>query len=71
MLEAAAQLQKQTSLDVPVLRNTGLTAKQAERFFAQDESGLERSLKWLEQPGNHLLTARDPLYPPLLRTIPG
>ncbi len=70
MLDAVARLQNQKSIDVPVLRNAGLTAKQAERFFAQEESELERSLMWLEQPDNQLLTAHDPLYPPLLRTIP-
>jgi DNA processing protein len=70
MLEAAARLQKQGNIDALVARNAGLTAKQVERFFAPDESELERSLMWLEQPGNHLLTADHPLYPPLLRTIP-
>lgn len=70
MLEAAAQLQKQESIDALVVRNAGLTVKQVERFFAPDESELERSLIWLEQPGNHLLTANHPLYPPLLRAIP-
>ncbi|HDT2078511.1 DNA-protecting protein DprA [Enterobacter cloacae] len=70
MLDAVARLQNQKSIDVPVLRNAGLTAKQAERFFAPDENELERSLMWLEQPDNQLLTAHDPLYPPLLRTIP-
>jgi DNA processing protein len=69
MLEAAARLQKQEGIDT-LVRNAGLTAKQAERFFALDESELERSLMWLEQPGHHLLTANHPLYPPLLRTIP-
>jgi DNA processing protein len=68
MLEAAARLQKQEHRRA-CSRNAGLTAKQAERFFALDESELERSLMWLEQPGS-LLTANHPLYPPLLRTIP-
>ena len=53
MLEAAARLQKQGNIDALVARNAGLTAKQVERFFAPDESELERSLMWLEQPGNH------------------
>ncbi len=70
MLEAAARLQKLERLNVLVAREAGLTAKQAERFFALDESELGRSLMWLEQPGHHLLTANHPLYPPLLRTIP-
>ncbi|MGX9834829.1 DNA-protecting protein DprA [Enterobacter dykesii] len=70
MLDAAERLQKQEHLNVLVARNAGLTAKQTERFLALDESELERSLMWLEQPGHHLLTANHPLYPPLLRTIP-
>ena len=70
MLEAAARLHKQTNVDVPAVIDAGLSAKQASRFFALEESELERSLKWLEMPGNHLLTANHPFYPPLLRTIP-
>ncbi|QIB83966.1 DNA-protecting protein DprA [Enterobacter sp. T2] len=70
MLEAAARLHKQTNIDVPAVIDAGLSAKQAIRFFALEESELERSLKWLEMPGNHLLTANHPFYPPLLRTIP-
>ncbi|HDT4958767.1 TPA: DNA-protecting protein DprA [Enterobacter kobei] len=70
MLEAAARLHKQTNIDVPAVIDAGLSAKQASRFFALEESELERSLKWLEMPGYHLLTANHPLYPPLLRTIP-
>ena len=34
MVEAAARLQRQEGIDTLVLRNTGLTAKQAERFVA-------------------------------------
>lgn len=64
MVEAAARLQRQEGIDTLVLRNTGLTAKQAERFVALNESELERSPVWLEQPGHHLLTANHPLYPP-------
>ncbi|MGK3359494.1 DNA-protecting protein DprA [Enterobacter kobei] len=70
MLEAAARLHKQTNIDVPAVIDAGLSAKQAIRFFALEESELERSLKWLEMPGNPLLTANHPFYPPLLRTIP-
>lgn len=70
MLEAASQLQQQERIDTLVVRKAGLTARQAERFFAPEKSELERSLRWLEQPGHHLLTASHPLYPPLLRAIP-
>ena len=63
MLEAAARLHKQTNIDVPAVIDAGLSAKQAIRFFALEESELERSLKWLEMPGNHLLTANHPFIP--------
>lgn len=70
MLEAASQLSKQTTIDGVTLREAGLSATQAGRFLALSEGELERSLVWLEQSGNHLLTADHPLYPPLLRTFP-
>ena len=70
MLEAAARLHNQTTIDGPVVRDAGLSVKQAARFFALRESELESSLLWLELPGNYLITADHPLYPPLLRTIP-
>ncbi|EPW4260353.1 TPA: DNA-protecting protein DprA [Enterobacter cloacae] len=70
MLAAAARLLMQTRIDDAVARDAGLSTKQAQRFFALDENELQRNLAWLEQPENHLLTADDPRYPPLLRTIP-
>ena len=70
MLDIASQLSKQTTIDGVTLREAGLSAAQAGRFIALSEGELERSLVWLEQPGNHLLTADHPLYPPLLRTFP-
>lgn len=70
MLAAAARLLMQTRIDDAVVRDAGLSTKQAQQFFALDENELQRNLAWLEQPENHLLTADDPRYPPLLRTIP-
>ncbi|CAH5706882.1 DNA processing protein DprA [Enterobacter cloacae] len=70
MLAAAARLLMQTRIDDTIVRDAGLSTKQAQRFFALNESELQRNLAWLEQPENHLLTADDPRYPPLLRTIP-
>lgn len=70
MLAAAARLLMQTRIDDAVVRDAGLSTKQAQGFFALNESELQRNLAWLEQPENHLLTADDPRYPPLLRTIP-
>lgn len=70
MLKVALRLLKQATIDGTAARESGLSAKQAGRFFALDEQELERSLMWLEQTDNHLVTANDPLYPPLLRAIP-
>ncbi|MEH0888487.1 DNA-protecting protein DprA [Enterobacter sp. UNJFSC 003] len=69
MLEVALHLLKNTLIDHAATKNAGLSAKQSGQFFALGESELERCLMWLELPGNHLLTANDPLYPPLLRTL--
>ncbi|MDR9964152.1 hypothetical protein KIF59_22885 [Enterobacter cloacae subsp. cloacae] len=57
-----------TRIDDAVVRDAGLSIKQAQQFFALDENELQRNLAWLERPENHLLTADDPRYP-LLRTI--
>lgn len=70
MLAAAARLHMQARIDDAVVRDAGLSTKQVQRFFVLNESELQRNLAWLEQPENHLLTADDPRYPPLLRTIP-
>lgn len=70
MLAAAAWLHMQARIDDAVVRDAGLSTKQVQRFFVLNESELQRNLAWLEQPENHLLTADDPRYPPLLRTIP-
>jgi len=40
------------------------------RFLRQpDRDRIERDLSWAEQPGNHIITCRDPAYPPLLLQI--
>ena len=70
MLDVARKLQLQTTLDSMAVRDAGLSAQHARKFFSLGESELERSLRWLEQPGNHLLPATHSLYPQLLRTIP-
>ncbi|MFH7803684.1 DNA-protecting protein DprA [Enterobacter cloacae] len=70
MLAAAARLHMQARINDAVVRDAGLSTKQVQRFFVLNESELQRNLAWLEQPENHLLTADDPRYPPLLRTIP-
>jgi DNA processing protein len=40
------------------------------RFLRQpDRERIERDLSWAEQPGNHIITCRDPAYPALLLQI--
>ena len=70
MLCVAQRLLCQTIIDDTTVREAGLSARQTKRFFTLSQYELERSLIWLEQPGNHLLLACSPLYPPLLRAIP-
>ncbi len=43
---------------------------EALRFLRQpDRERIERDLAWAEQPGNHIITCRDPAYPALLLQI--
>lgn len=46
-----------------------ITPAQKAQFLALSESELETALLWLDKPHHHLITADDPLYPPMLRAI--
>lgn len=70
MLEIAQRLLRQATVDAEAVNASGLSPKHAVKFFSFSESELERSLEWLEHADNHLLTADDPRFPPLLRSIP-
>lgn len=70
MLEIAQRLLRQATVDAEAVNAAGLSPKHAVKFFSFSESELERSLEWLEHTDNHLLTADDPRFPPLLRSIP-
>lgn len=48
-------------------RACGLTALQQARLQRPDPESIERSRRWLDAPGRHLLGWHDPDYPPLLR----
>ena len=48
-----------------------LPAATREALTAPDNGAIERDLRWLGQPGHHLLTQGDDDYPALLRDIPG
>ncbi|WP_312325712.1 DNA-processing protein DprA [Stenotrophomonas sp.] len=47
-------------------RAAGCSAEQRARLALPEREALARGLRWLEQPGRHLLPAGDPDYPPLL-----
>lgn len=70
MLEIAQRLLRRATVDAEAVNAAGLSPKHAVKFFSFSESELERSLEWLEHTDNHLLTADDPRFPPLLRSIP-
>jgi DNA processing protein len=52
------------------LQSSGLSPETIAWIRQPDREPIDRDLAWHEQPGNHLLTFRDPAYPPLLRQIP-
>ena len=51
-------------------RQAGCSPRQQRLLAAPDASALEYALRWLEQPGHHLLAATDERFPDLLRSIP-
>lgn len=69
MQNIAGSLIYEASLTLKSLRNVGLTAKQAARFFSMTEREVIASQQWLSQPDNHLLLADSPFYPPALNAI--
>jgi DNA processing protein len=54
-----------------VAAHQGLGLEPAALSFLQqpDQERIERDLAWAEQPGNHIITCRDPRYPGLLLQI--
>ena len=55
--------------DEQSLRGAGLAGPALEYFLSPDWAGVERDLRWLGQPGTHLITISDPGYPLVLRQI--
>ncbi|GAB4167482.1 MAG: DNA-processing protein DprA [Wenzhouxiangellaceae bacterium] len=51
------------------LSELGLTGRQIDAIEQVDPALLDRCRDWLAQPGHHLITLADPLYPPLLARI--
>jgi DNA processing protein len=52
------------------LQSVGLSPETIAWIGQPDREGIDRDLAWLELPNNHLLTCRDPAYPPLVLQIP-
>lgn len=52
------------------LQALGLNTRSIEALHHPDQEGLARDLAWLEDPGNRILTCRNPDYPALLLEIP-
>lgn len=52
-------------------RQAGLSEAQYLRLRSPDPPTLQRGVRWLAQPGHHLVGCLHPDYPPLLRQIPG
>ena len=69
MLNTAQYLAQSGTVDIDTLIQSGLTIKQAGRFFAMSEQEVDDSLNWLEQPEHHLVLASDRHYPQALRSI--
>jgi DNA processing protein len=52
------------------LQQLGLAQQNINALRHPDRSVIDRDLAWLEQPGNYILTCKDPHYPELLRQMP-
>ncbi len=55
------------SLSSADLRHIGLSDRQIQALQHPDQSAIERTLRWLEQPQHHLVTLDCPDYPDLLK----
>ena len=51
------------------LRQSGLTEETIAYLYEPDVNKLERSLQWLSEPDNYLITFLDKEYPALLKTL--
>ncbi|AGB76484.1 DNA protecting protein DprA [Enterobacteriaceae bacterium strain FGI 57] len=69
MQNIADTLIREATVTLKNLRDVGLTAKQAARFFSMTAQEVSDSEHWLSQPNNHLLLANSPFYPTALRAI--
>jgi len=52
------------------LQASGLSPEAVAYLRQPDRKQIDCDLAWLDQPGNQLITCRDPVYPPLLLQIP-
>jgi DNA processing protein len=51
------------------LTTLGIRRRTAHYLLSPPWQEIDRDLEWLQQPGNHLVTLRDPRYPTLLKEI--
>ncbi|MDQ3228166.1 MAG: DNA-processing protein DprA [Pseudomonadota bacterium] len=51
-------------------RDAGMSVEQMRAMEGADDAACQHNLRWLQQPGHHLVGWHDPDYPPLLRRVP-
>ena len=69
MLLAVQCLQNNSVDPSSVLASVQFSSRQIKQFLEVSKADLDRSYRWLEQPGHALLTADMPQYPALLKAI--
>ena len=71
LLDRHTSIERIPSLPSEELSSTGLSDVEIDRLKRPDEAQLERWHKWLDRPGNALITRESSGYPPLLATASG
>ncbi|MEO6364456.1 MAG: DNA-processing protein DprA [Luteimonas sp.] len=70
LLDRCGMPRDAVAADRSVWQQAGLSAAQMHALQTADEAACRPGLRWLEQPGHHLVGWHDADYPPLLRRIP-
>jgi DNA processing protein len=69
LIERTDSLSELFRLPAPRLTALGLPRQTVDHLVSGRRDGVDGDLEWLEQPQNHVITLRDPRYPPLLKEI--
>ncbi len=69
LLDTVGTAQAICTAPVATLRRSGLTDESINALGVASTPPIDAELAWAEQPGNHILTYDDPLYPTLLREL--